>query len=136
MVHRQPTTPSEAARVERTLPKISIGKLVGQVNNLSYPFIVSGRRPLARGMCDGLTIPSNALGVVGNATVVSPVGAGYLTLWPGTATQPTTATLNYNGGQIVNPHFIVGLGSSDGSFKMLSLATTDLVIDLSGYFAP
>ncbi|MGH9799266.1 MAG: hypothetical protein ACRD82_02800 [Blastocatellia bacterium] len=36
----------------------------------------------------------------------------------------------------VNRHFIVGLGNVDGAFKMYSLATTDLVIDLSGYFAP
>ncbi|MDQ3014041.1 MAG: hypothetical protein M3X11_25470, partial [Acidobacteriota bacterium] len=96
---------------------------------------------MARGTCDGLTIPATALGVVGNATTVAPSGAGYLTLWPSTAaqpTQPTVATLNYNGGpmEIVNRHFMVGLGSADGSFKIFSFATTDLVIDLTGYFAP
>ncbi|MDQ3012063.1 MAG: hypothetical protein M3X11_15315, partial [Acidobacteriota bacterium] len=67
---------------------------------------------------------------------VSPQGGGYLTLWPSTAAQPTVATANYNTGQIVNRHFIVGLGNADGSFKMFSYATTDLVIDLTGYFAP
>jgi len=91
----------------------------------------------ARGLCDGLTIPATALGVVGNATVITPLGGGFLTLWPSTAaTQPSVATANYNAGQVVNRHFIVGLGSGDGAFKMFSLATTDLVIDLSGYFAP
>lgn len=90
----------------------------------------------ARGLCDGLTIPANALGVVGNATVVAPANPGYLTVWPSSATQPTVATSNYNIGQIVNRHFITGLGAADGAFKLFSSATTDLVVDLSAYFAP
>ncbi len=90
----------------------------------------------ARGLCDGLTIPTAALGVVGNATVVFPQGGGYLTLWPSTAAQPTVATANYDAGAVVNRHFIVGLGQTDGAFKQFSLVTTDLVIDLAGYFAP
>ncbi len=90
----------------------------------------------ARGLCDGLTLPAAALGVVGNATVVFPAAGGYLTLWPSSAAQPTVATANYNGGQVVNRHFIVGLGNADGAFKMFSSATSHLVVDLSGYFAP
>ncbi len=91
---------------------------------------------VARGLCDSLTIPAAALAVVGNATVVFPVSGGYLTLWPSGASQPTAATSNYNTNDVVNRHFIVGLGSGDGAFKMFSQATTELVIDLSGYFAP
>ena len=90
----------------------------------------------ARGVCDSLTIPAAALAVVGNATVVSPLSGGYLTLWPSGALQPTVATSNYSTGDVGNRHFIVGLGNADGAFKMFSSARTDLVIDLSGYFAP
>jgi hypothetical protein len=90
----------------------------------------------ARGVCDGVTIPANALGVVGNATVVFPIGQGFLTLWPSTAARPLVATSNYNAGDVGNRHFIVGLGQADGAFKIYTHATTDLVIDLSGYFAP
>jgi RHS repeat-associated protein len=90
----------------------------------------------ARGLCDGLTIPATALGVVGNATVVFPAGNGYLTVWPSNATQPLIATSNYNAGQIFNRHFITGLGNADGAFKLFSQFTTDLVVDLSGYFTP
>jgi hypothetical protein len=68
--------------------------------------------------------------------VVSPSVGGYLTLWPGSAAQPLVATSNFVGAQAFNRHFIVGLSSEDGAFKMFSSATTDLVIDLSGYFAP
>jgi photosystem II stability/assembly factor-like uncharacterized protein len=90
----------------------------------------------ARGLCDGVTIPANALGVVGNATVVTPNAAGFLTLWPSTALRPLVATANYNAGDVGNRHFIVGLGAGDGAFKLFSSATTELVVDLSGYFAP
>lgn len=90
----------------------------------------------ARGGCDSLTIPAAALAVVGNATVVFPVSSGFLTLWPSSAPQPTVATSNYNTNDVINRHFIVGLGQVDGAFKMFSFATAELVIDLSGYFAP
>jgi len=45
------------------------------------------------------------------------------------------ASSNLNAGQVFNRHFTVGLGA-DGAFKMYSLLTTDLVVDVSGFFAP
>jgi len=89
----------------------------------------------ARGVCDGLTIASNALGIVGNATVVNSNG-GYLTFWPSDATQPLVATSNFLPGQIFNRHFTVGLSAGAGAFKIFAAQTTDLVIDVTGYFAP
>ena len=120
-------------------------RLLETRNNPAFPGCFKPNAPLngqqvytqpARGLCDGLTIPATALGVVGNATVVFPVGIGYLTLWPSSTAQPTVATSNYNTNEVINRHFIVGLGQADGAFKLFSAATTDLVIDLSGYFAP
>jgi hypothetical protein len=90
----------------------------------------------ARGLCDGVTIPTNALGVVGNATVVFPAGQDFLTLWPSTAGRPFVVMSNYNAGDIGNRHFIAGVGQVDGAFKIYTHATTNLVIDLSGHFAP
>ena len=89
----------------------------------------------ARGVCDGMTIAANALGIIGNATVVNANG-GYLTFWPSGATQPMVATSNFGAGQVFNRHFTVGLGASDGAFKVFTQLQTDLVIDVSGYFAP
>lgn len=88
----------------------------------------------ARGMCAGQTVAANALAVVGNVTTVNPVG-GFLTLWPGNVTRPLVATSNFTAGQTANRHFTVGLGT-DGTFRIYAAANTDLVIDLSGYFAP
>jgi len=88
----------------------------------------------ARGTCSGETIPNSALAIVGNATVVNAQG-GYLTLWPSNAAKPLVAASNFNAGQVFNRHFTVGLGP-DGAFKIYSLLTTDLVVDVAGFFAP
>ena len=90
----------------------------------------------ARGTCDGMTIDATALAIVGNATVVNPAANGFLTFWPSTAMQPFVAASNYTTGKTFNRHFIVGLGAGDGAFKIFSASTTDLVIDVAGYFAP
>ncbi|HMV48228.1 MAG TPA: BACON domain-containing protein [Blastocatellia bacterium] len=98
----------------------------------------STRTQPARGACDGVTITANALGIVGNATVVNANG-GYLTFWPSDAAQPTVATSNFTVGQIFNRHFTVGLGATGpnaGAFKIFPRFQTDLVIDVSGFFAP
>ena len=87
----------------------------------------------ATGGCS--TVPALAQAVVGNATVVNATANGYLTFWPSDASQPFVATSNYRTGITFNRHFTVGLGA-DGAFKRFAASTTDLVIDLSGYFAP
>ena len=90
-----------------------------------------------RGTCDGVTIANTALAIVGNATVINQVSNGFLTFWPSdAASRPLAATSNYRLGQVFNRHFTVGLGVSDGRFKIFSSATTDLIIDVSGFFAP
>ncbi|MFN0119196.1 MAG: hypothetical protein ACKV2V_01695 [Blastocatellia bacterium] len=90
----------------------------------------------ARGVCGPATIPATALAITGNATVVGPAASGYLTFRPADATRPLVATSNFISGQIFNRSFTTGLGKTSGAFKMYSSATTHLVIDLAGYFAP
>ena len=89
----------------------------------------------ATGVCQGVTIPATARGVVGNATTVLPAAQGFLTFWPSNVTRPLIAASNYRAGVVWNRHFTGGLGP-DGAFKMYALSTTDLVVDLSGFFAP
>lgn len=97
-------------------------------------FAGTERTQLARRTCDGVTIPSNAVAITGNITPI-PSGAGYLTLFPSNANRPLVASSNFTAGEIVNNVFTVGLGS-DGSFKIFSSATTEVIIDVSGYYAP
>ena len=90
----------------------------------------------SRVTCDSLTIPANAAAITGNITTVGPVANGFLTVYPSSATQPQAANTNYQAGQTLNNVFTVGLGAADGAFKVFALQTTDVVIDITGYFAP
>ena len=85
------------------------------------------------GNCTG--IPITAKAVVGNTTTVNVTANGFLTFWADGNNRPLIATSNYRSGAVFNRHFIVGVGL-DGAFRRYASTTTDLVIDLSGYFAP
>ncbi len=95
----------------------------------------ANRTQPGRVTCNTVTIPSTAQALVGNATVVFPATSGYITLYPSTAAQPLVANGNYVGGDIVNTPFTVGLGA-DGAFKIFTTATTDMVVDVLGYYSP
>ncbi len=84
--------------------------------------------------CSGVTIPSSAVALYGNATTVGPVTNGFLTFFPADAARPNTASGNYQANQVLNSPFIVGL-SSTGQFKIYTVAQTNLVVDVHGYFS-
>ncbi|MGH9800991.1 MAG: putative Ig domain-containing protein, partial [Blastocatellia bacterium] len=84
--------------------------------------------------CDGVLIPAGAQALVGNATTVSPLQNGYLTLFPADAARPLAASSNFQAGVNLNAPFMVGLSPS-GQFNIFTLVTTDLVIDVTGYFS-
>ena len=69
-----------------------------------------------------------------NATVVPPGPMLYLTLWPHGTTEPTVSTLNANDGFITSNMAIVP--TNDGSIDAYAAALTQLILDISGYFAP
>ncbi len=78
--------------------------------------------------------PANAQAYVFNATVVPPGGLGYLTLWPDGADQPLVSTLNAIDGSIASNMAIVP--TSNGSIDAYASALTQLILDISSYFAP
>ncbi len=89
---------------------------------------------LARIACTG--VPSSALAVVGNATVVNFIsGGGYVTLYPSNAARPNASNLNFTANHIVPNAFTVGLGS-DGGFEIFTSASTHFIVDITGYYAP
>jgi len=96
----------------------------------------STRTEPARTACS--TIPSSAAVVTGNITVV-PAAAGFVTLFPADAAQPSVANSNFKSGEVTNNFFTVGLGATGvdaGAFKIFTTAATDVIIDLTGYYAP
>ena len=106
--------------------------VTGCVTNTGALPANSTRTQAARTACS--TIPANATAVIGNITVV-PSEPGFLTLFPSDAAQPTVANSNFNAGEVTNNFFTVGLGA-DGAFKIFTSATTQVIIDLTGYYAP
>ncbi|HWS88219.1 MAG TPA: PKD domain-containing protein [Pyrinomonadaceae bacterium] len=94
----------------------------------------SVRTETARTTCNGVTIPNDAKAIVGNATVVTPASQGWIILYPNGAAQPVVSNLNYVAGQVVPNAFNVGLGA-DGAFKIYSYASTDFIVDVTGYFS-
>ena len=78
--------------------------------------------------------PANAQAYVFNATVVPPGALGYLTLWPDGENQPLASTLNAIDGAITSNMAIVP--TNNGSIDAYASALTQLILDISSYFAP
>jgi hypothetical protein len=78
--------------------------------------------------------PSTAQAYVLNATVLPEISLSYLTLWAAGEAQPYVSTLNANDGAITSNMAIVP--TTNGSVDAFSTSSTQLLLDLSSYFAP
>ena len=78
--------------------------------------------------------PSTAQAYVFNATVVPSGFLDYLTLWPDGQTQPFASTLNAYDGLITSNLAIIP--TTNGSIDAYASQLTQLILDISGYFAP
>ena len=78
--------------------------------------------------------PSTSKAFVFNATVVPSGHMPYLTLWPHGEDQPNVSTLNADDGSITSNMAIVR--TDDGSIDAYAAGLTQLILDISGYFAP
>jgi hypothetical protein len=78
--------------------------------------------------------PATAQAYVLNATVVPPGFLNYLTLWADGGAQPYVSTLNSYDGAITSNMAIVP--TNNGNIDAFSSNTTQLILDISSYFAP
>jgi len=76
----------------------------------------------------------SAQAYVFNATVIPPAPLPYLTLWPQGATLPRASTLNAIDGAITSNMAIVPTTNTE--ISAYANTPTDLILDISGYFAP
>ena len=60
---------------------------------------------------------------------------GYLTIWPSNEQQPTVSTLNNPTGTVVANAAIVPADPANGDVSVFTYDSTDVVIDVDGYFA-
>ena len=80
-------------------------------------------------------IPASAQAYSLNFAAVPPGPLGYLTAWPTGQPQPVVASLNALTGTVTANAAIVPAGTA-GSIDIFASSTTNLVIDINGYFAP
>ena len=103
-------------------------------NNNGQPFTGELTVNIAGSPC---APPATAAGYVFNATVVPYGPLWYLTLWPDQNPQqppPTASTLNAGDGAVTSNMAIVP--NMDGSTDAYAAGYTQLILDISGYFAP
>jgi len=84
---------------------------------------------------DGCGIPAAAQAYSLNITVVPSGPLSYLTTWPAGAAKPVASTLNAPSGLITANAAIVPAGTS-GAINVFTSNTTEVVVDINGYFAP
>ena len=101
-----------------------------------------GGPSLAGGTSRSFPVPSSSCGVPAgaaayslNMTVVPQGLLGYLTTWPTGQTQPVVSTLNSLDGTVLANAAIVPAGTN-GAVSFFAANTTDLIVDINGYFAP
>jgi hypothetical protein len=78
--------------------------------------------------------PTTAQAYVLNATVIPASTLSYLTLWAAGGAQPAVSTLNANDGAVTSNMAIVP--TTNGSVDAFATDSTQLLLDLSSYFAP
>ena len=87
---------------------------------------------LPRGPC---SLPSAAAAYSLNVAVVPRGPLGYLTVWPTGEPQPLVSTLNSPDGRVKANAAIVPAGAA-GAINIFATQTTDVVVDIDGYFVP
>jgi uncharacterized repeat protein (TIGR03803 family) len=91
--------------------------------------------PLAEGD-NPCGIPANAVAYSLNVTVVPMGRLSYLTIWPTGEGQPTVSTLNSPDGRTKANAVIIPAGTSSGSVSVFVTNTTNVLLDINGYFVP
>src|SRR5579871_6839543 len=88
--------------------------------------------PIPQGGCN---IPASAAAYSLNVTVVPHSPLGFLTIWPAGEAQPYVSTMNSPDGRTKANAAIVPAGAS-GAVNVYVTNTSDVILDINGYFAP
>lgn len=107
----------------------------GKSGDFGPPRIPSGGTRTLSVPASGCGVPFNAQAFALNVTAVPPGVLSYVTTWPGGQTRPLASTLNSFDGQVVANAAIVPAGPN-GTVSFFASDATDLVVDVTGYFAP
>jgi hypothetical protein len=112
---------------------------VADTRNANGPF---GGPAITAGTSRDFVIPSSACGIPSNAQAYSfnvaavPTGVlHYITVWPSGQSQPLVATLNSPNGTVKSSGAIIPAGTS-GAISVYVTDTTQIILDINGYFVP
>jgi hypothetical protein len=101
-----------------------------------------GGPSVAGGSTRNFAIPQSACGIPAtatayslNVTVVPPGPLAFLTLWPAGEAEPFVSTLNSFSGSVVANAAIVPAGAG-GAVSVYVTHSTDVILDIDGYFVP
>ncbi|HEX8408038.1 MAG TPA: hypothetical protein VF883_04190 [Thermoanaerobaculia bacterium] len=83
------------------------------------------------GLCN---VPVGATAIALNVTAVAPAATGYAALYPSNVAWPGSSTINYRAARTRANNAIVAV-APDGTINLRNVgATTDFIIDVTGYF--
>jgi hypothetical protein len=80
----------------------------------------------------GISVPSGAIGVIGNLTSVNSGSLGYLRLYPAGVAVPASSSLNYDKTAIAN-FCIVAVNGEGQMVVQANESATDVVFDVTGF---
>ncbi len=82
-------------------------------------------------------VPLSASAVALNITAVNPTGWGYFTVYPTGVVAPVASSVNFSSSTNAQANFVqVPLGNSGSINIMAGDASSDLLVDVVGYYAP
>ena len=99
-----------------------------------HPGPLAGGSQLTLAVAGVGQVPADAVGLIVNLTATNATADGYLTAYPCGTTIPTASNVNYRAGTTVPNLVIVALGG--GSLCIFSNATTDVIVDVAGWYTP
>jgi hypothetical protein len=117
------------------LPPCRVADSRNANGELGGPLLAAGTSrsfPILSSSCG---VPASAQAYSLNLTAVPNGPVGYITTWPTGQAKPTVSTLNARTGTITANAAIVPAGAG-GAIDVFASGSTDLVMDINGYFAP
>jgi hypothetical protein len=102
---------------------------------LGQPVVAGGTERSFPVLASACGIPSTAQAYSLNVTIVPKEGLGYLTLFPTGTPRPFVSTMNSLDGRVKANAALVPAGVG-GAVSVFVTNTTEVVLDINGYFAP
>jgi hypothetical protein len=128
-------TPITPCRIVDT--RHAVGGAVAGGSTRTFVVENGGSLAVQGGSASGCDVPSNITAIQANVVSVDATGSGYLTVFPAGGTAPLASFLNFRDGKaIANGGTVTVSSDSPSAFAVKASRTTDVVVDVSGYYSP